>query len=143
MRFTSIICLTLSILGCSQNSPQRSPTMPTPVVTTPPPQPTPRPQPPSTKIGLVGHVVTPSGECIEGATVEVVGGEGLVGQKVAQRTPCDPVRSAGGFVINIDKVFFGSLPITVRASAPGWHSQERTMDYTLEATRITLVPTGL
>lgn len=72
MRFTSIICLTLSILGCSQNSPQRSPTMPTPVVTTPPPQPTPRPQPPSTKIGLVGHVVTPSGECIEGATVEVV-----------------------------------------------------------------------
>ena len=38
MRFASIICLTLSIWGCSESSTaQRSPTVPTPPVTTPPP----------------------------------------------------------------------------------------------------------
>jgi hypothetical protein len=154
MRFASMLCLTLSILGCSENSPQRAPTAPTVPVTTPPPT----PPPPSNKIGLLGFVVTPSGDCIEGATVEVVGGEGLVGSKATQRTPCDPVRLTGGFLIG--DVPVASMPITVRASALGWRSQEETIDCvkwacsdTLEVTRgtalcvggcrITLVPTGL
>ena len=45
MRFASILCLTLSILGCSENS--TPPTGPTPPVTTPPPTPPVQPKPPS------------------------------------------------------------------------------------------------
>ena len=38
MRFASILCLTLSMLGCSESTTtQRSPTVPTPPATTPPP----------------------------------------------------------------------------------------------------------
>ena len=39
MRFASILCLTLSLLGCSGNGTQPSPTVPTPV-----PTPTPKPE---------------------------------------------------------------------------------------------------
>ena len=46
MRFASIICLTLTIFGCSESSTQRSPTGPTPPLTTPPPQPRPPLYPP-------------------------------------------------------------------------------------------------
>ena len=45
MRVAPILCLTLSILGCSESS--TSPMRPTPVVTTPPPTPPPQPKPPS------------------------------------------------------------------------------------------------
>ena len=37
MRIASIICLTFTILGCSESSTQRSPTTPTPAVASPPP----------------------------------------------------------------------------------------------------------
>jgi len=139
MRFASIICLTLSIFGCSQNSAQRSPTAPSPPVATPPPPPSPPPQP-SNRYALWGVVVTPSGVCIEGATVEVVGGPELLGEKVTQTLPCDLRRSTGGFE-------FDDVPIAImilRASAPGYFSREQTVETgLLEIITFTLVPTGL
>ena len=46
MRFAPILCLTLSIFGCSESSPQRSPIGPTPPVMAPSPQPRPPVYPP-------------------------------------------------------------------------------------------------
>ena len=139
MRFASIICLTLSILGCSQNSTQRSPTAPTPPVATSPPPPALPPQP-SNRYALWGVVVTPSGVCIEGATVEVVGGPELLGQKVAQTLPCDFRRTTGGFE-------FDDVPpatMSLRGSAPSYASQEQGIETgLLETITFTLVPRGL
>ena len=60
MRFTSILCLTLSILGCSENGTPRAPTAPTapppPVATPPPPQPRPSGEP------VVSYVFSSPGE---------------------------------------------------------------------------------
>ena len=138
MRFASVICLTLSILGCSQDSTQRSPTAPTPpVAALPPPA---LPPPPSNRYALWGVVVTPSGACIEGATVEVVGGAELLGQKVTQTVPCDLARFTGGFE-------FDDVPpatMTLRASAPGYVSREQIIETgLLEVITFTLVPTDV
>jgi hypothetical protein len=97
MRFASIICVTLSIVGCSDST-QRSPTVPTPPAQPSPPQPPPQPSPhPSNRVTLWGIVVDPSGVCIEGATVEVIAGPVLVGQKAMQTLPCNLVVGTGGF----------------------------------------------
>jgi hypothetical protein len=139
MRFASTLCLTLSILGCSESSTQRSPTAPTPPVATPlPPQ-------PSNLVVLWGIVVDPSGVCIEAATVEVVGGPVLLGQKVTQTTPCDLTRFSGGFEFD-DPVHLNIWEeMTLRASAPGYVSQEQNLSQWPwdRILTFTLVPTGL
>lgn len=139
MRFAFMMCLTLSTLGCSQDSTQRSPTAPTSPVATPAPQPAP-PAQPSNRYALWGVVVTSHGVCIEGATVEVVAGPELLGVRVAQTLPSDLRRSTGGFE-------FDDVPpatMTLRASAPGYVSQEQTIEPgLLEIITFTLVPTGL
>jgi hypothetical protein len=119
MRLTSIICLTLSILGCSEKGTQRPPTVPTPPVATPPP-PSPGPPPSSNLVVLWGYVVDPSGVCIEGATVEVVGGPMLLGQHAAQTTPCDSASLTGGFWF--DEGVLPAIRMILRASAPGYLS---------------------
>ena len=124
MRFSFIICLTLSIFGCSENRTPRSPTAPTPPRPTAP-QPT--PPPPSTLIQVWGYVVTSSGECIEGATVEVVSGPILLGQKATQTTPCDRTNLRGGFVFDEGVPGGAWDELTLRASAPGYVSQEQNL----------------
>ena len=89
------------------------------------PPPTPPPPQPSNLVALWGIVVDPSGECIEGATVEVVAGPVLVGQKATQRLPCDLTRSTGGFEFDEGVPMGGEM--TLRASAPGYASQVRTV----------------
>ena len=143
MRFASLMCLTLSILGCSEISTPRSPTVPTPRVATPPPTPPPSPLPPqpSNLVAFWGIVVGPSGECIEGATVEVVAGPLLVGQKATQRLPCDLTRFTGGF--EFDESVPMGVPMTLRASAPGYVSRVQTVEMVWwELLRLTLVPTA-
>jgi hypothetical protein len=128
MRFASVICLAMSMLGCSENSTPRPPTTPTPSVTTPSPTPSPRetfPEPQSNLVAIWGYVVTPGGDCIEGATVEVVGGPILVGQKTTQRTPCDFARFGGGFMFDEGAHPNHWAHIRLRASAPGYTSEEQ------------------
>ena len=144
MRFASIICLTLSICGCSPTAP--TPPAPPPVAT-PPPAPPPAPPapapPPSNMASLWGIVVDPSGVCIEGATVEVVGGRALLGQRVLQITPCDHTRFTGGF--EFDNVPLADVDeMILRASAPGYVSREKPAGVPWDGTnrRFTLVPTG-
>jgi hypothetical protein len=105
------------------------------VATPPPPQ-------PSNLVAFWGIVVDPGGVCIEGATVEVVAGPVLVGQKATQRLPCDLTRFTGGF--EFDEGVPMGIEMTLRASAPGYVSQVRTVEIVWwELLRLTLVPTGL
>jgi len=140
MRFASMIFMTLSILGCSETSTPRPPTFPSPPVSTPSPQPTP---PQSNLIAIRGFVITPIGECIEGATVEVVAGP-TTGQKATQKLPCDTARYSGGFLFDEGVPAGDWGEIWLRASAPGYVSQE----YNLSqwpwdvVARLTLHPTG-
>jgi hypothetical protein len=91
-----------------------------------------------------GYVVSPSGECIEGATVEVVGGPVLLGQKVTQTTPCDATRFGGGFMF--DEGVHPSVyeQVKLRASARGYLSQEQSLaDWPWDRiSTFTMVPAG-
>jgi hypothetical protein len=71
----------------------------------------------------MGLVEASTGNCIEGATVEVVSGQSL-GQKVTQTTPCDHWDDSpnGGFIF---KGLTPGVAMTLRASAPGWDTQEK------------------
>jgi hypothetical protein len=72
-------------------------------------------------------VVAQSGVCIYGATVEVVRGQ-AAGQKMTQETPCDAWGYGGGFVF---KGLRPGVPMTIRASAPGYVDLEKTITPTL------------
>jgi hypothetical protein len=107
VRFALAIVVTLSLCGCSQDGAHQSPTAPTPAS----PAPT-----PASPTWLWGYVVDAGGGCIEGATVQVVAGQG-VGEKVTQTTPCDAWAYGGGFVFNN---LIPGVEMTLRASAPDW-----------------------
>ena len=67
-------------------------------------------------------VVEPTGVCIEGASVEVVAGE-RAGLRATQETPCSAWGYSGGVELG------GLTPgveLTLRATAPGWTTQEKT-----------------
>jgi hypothetical protein len=68
-------------------------------------------------------VVEPTGLCVDGATVQVVAGQG-VGQSVAQTTPCDAWGYYGGFEFHD---LTPGVDMTLRASAPGWSTCEKTV----------------
>ena len=88
----------------------------------------------------MGIVVDPSGVCIEGATVEVIAGPVLVGQKAMQTLPCDLAAGTGGFWF--EEGAPAATDLTIRVSAPGYVSKEQDIevDWT-EALKLTLVPT--
>jgi len=63
-----------------------------------------------------------SGACLEGATVQVVSGQGPIGQSITQRTPCDYWSWDGGVVF---RDLTPGVEMTLRASAPGWTTEEK------------------
>jgi uncharacterized protein (DUF39 family) len=67
-------------------------------------------------------VISSSGTCIEGAVVEVVRGQAQ-GQRTLSETPCGVWDYSGGFVF---KELTPGAEMTVRASAPGWSTEEET-----------------
>lgn len=78
-------------------------------------------------IAIWGIVVDSGGECLEGATVEVVSGPVPVGQTATQRLPCDLTRFTGGFMF--DEPVHAAMwdEMRLRASAPGYVSQEQNL----------------
>lgn len=68
-------------------------------------------------------VVASSGICLEGATIEVVSGQ-RAGEKITQKTPCDAWSYDGG--VTFQNLTAG-LPMTLRATAPGYSVQEQTI----------------
>ena len=96
------------------------------------PQP-PASPPPNSVSGMV--LDEPQGVCVDGATVEVVRGQGL-GQRVAQTTPCSYWDNyAGGFGF---RNLTPGVELTLRATAPGWTTQEKTVTPTYQAVYIYL-----
>ena len=135
-----LLSVTLLSLACGDEP--TSPTASMPPAATLPPVATPLPPQPSRLVALWGIVVDPSGACIEGATVEVLAGPALLGQKATQITPCDLSRFSGGFMF--DEAVDCCLPMTLRAVAPGYIPRVQTFEpYSLDRIhRFTLVPAG-
>jgi hypothetical protein len=108
---TGLVAASLS--GCAGN---------TPTAATPAPTAQPSP-PPGDSIGLLwGFVVEHTGACIADATVEIVAGQGM-GQRATQTSPCSVWDYDGGFIFdNLEP----GVELTVRASAPGYRSADRT-----------------
>jgi hypothetical protein len=72
---------------------------------------------------LWGVVVDNSGVCISGATVRVVRGQ-AVGDSTVQRTgDCNAWEAADGFAFTM---LTPGVPMTLRASAPGYVAREVT-----------------
>jgi hypothetical protein len=67
-------------------------------------------------------VIDGGGVCIEGATVLIVAGQS-VGGTIVQQTPCDAWAYDGGFLL---EDLTPGVEITLRASAGGWTTQEKT-----------------
>ena len=107
MKIALAILSSLMLLGCSQENVQ-----PLPI----------GPGLPVTPVSLWGMVVNEGGVCIVGATATVVAGQGL-GRTITQATPCDAWGYGGGFTF---KDLTPGVPMTLRASAPGYLEAERT-----------------
>jgi hypothetical protein len=117
VKFALVLVVTASSIGCSPDSGQRSAIAPTPPVTTPVPTPT-----PGSLASLSGYVVDDQ-LCVEGATVQVVAGQG-VGRSVAQTTPCSIWDYGGGFSFTD---LTPGVAMTLRASAPRYTPFEKTV----------------
>lgn len=74
-----------------------------------------------------GMVVKDDGMCIDSASVRVIQGQGL-DRSAAQRTPCDVTANEGGFVLTD---LTPGLTMTIRATAPGYLSLDKTITPTL------------
>ena len=70
-----------------------------------------------------GFVVEPNGRCVENAVIEVTSGQGQ-GQRLVQTTPCDAWSYSDGFEF---KDLTPGMSMTLRASAPGWTTAEKTV----------------
>ncbi len=68
-------------------------------------------------------VVDQGGGCIPGATIRVVAGQD-VGEPITQETPCDAWGYSGG--VEYHHLIAG-VPMTLRATAPGYASQDTTV----------------
>ena len=82
MKFGLTILLIVALAGCSRESVPSIPTAPAPPGAAPGP-----PAPPSDSALLWVMVITETGGCIEGATIQIVRAEGA-GERIPQKTPC-------------------------------------------------------
>lgn len=117
MRFALVALVTLSLLGCSPESQQRSPVAPDRVQA---PTATPRPV---TSAGIWVMAFTPTLICIENATLEAVGGQ-AIGQKWTQETPCSPWDFGGGFFLYD---LTPDVNLIARITAPGFGTKDITL----------------
>jgi hypothetical protein len=75
---------------------------------------------------ITGSIVDGTGVCIEDAIAEIVAGP-AAGTRTPQATPCDSWSDLPGFTFR--NLAIGDKP-TIRASAPGYVSQERAVPAT-------------
>ena len=82
-------------------------------------------------------VLGETGACIPDATIEVVRGQ-AVGRRLTQETPCGYWDYGGGFVLND---LTADVELTIRASASGYVTQEKTVLPSSQLVTITLMKT--
>ena len=113
--FVVIIVAAFTLVGCS------SPTMPTPdPASATPPNPV-----PAGNAWIWAMAINPSGGCIEGATFEVLRGQGPIGAVITQETPCSVWDIGGGIWLKDLQL---GVTMTLRASAVGYASVEKTVN---------------
>ena len=118
MKLAVTIFAISTLLGCSQQNAQSSLTAPSPVPSSDLQAPADRPL-----ANVWAVVVDQTGVCIAGATVQIVRGP-AVGQIITQTGPCDAWWYDDGIFF---KGLTPGLEITLRASAPGYAPQEKTI----------------
>jgi hypothetical protein len=112
MKVVVVPLVALTLVACSPD------TLPTSPITTPA-----LPSPPLTDTGWIWAMAADkSGRCIEGATFEVVRGQGPIGAVISQRTPCSVWDYDGGVELR-DLTL--TVAMTLRASARGYATVER------------------
>ena len=122
MKFVLVAFATVTILGCAPDSALRLPTSPGQTLPGSTPS-SPNLAPPNLS-GLVWMMaVGQSGGCVEGATLDVVGGQGA-GRSSTQITPCGVWDYEGGLIL---RDLTPGVELTVRVSAPGYATKETTL----------------
>ena len=115
-----------SLCGCSTQTP-----------TTPSSRAAAAPNPsPSVPRSVSGIVTNAGGACLAGAMVEVIAGQAL-GQKSAQVGPCDHWWPFNGFAFSN---LTPGVPLTIRATAPGYLAREMTVTPDLQPVEFVLDP---
>ena len=103
-------------------------------ITTGPGGDSPLPPGPGPLAVIAGLIVRDDGTCIDSASVRVVQGQGL-DRSAAQRTPCDANTGEGGFLLTD---LTPGLSMTIRATAPGYLSLDKTITPTLAGSSLVL-----
>ena len=118
----ALIVVTMLSAACSRESiPPGIPSAPSPS-TPPSPAPDPPAPAPAQPGALWAMVISPTGGCIDGATLQVIAG-GAVVQSGTQTDDCSVWDYGGGFLF---KSLTAGVDVTLRASAPGYIGKDQT-----------------
>jgi hypothetical protein len=125
VRLVLIALIAVALIGCSRERVSKpTPTAPSvPAVPTVPPTVEPPARPPELTVVWVVVIPEGGGQCVAGATVEIVRGQGL-GSRLKQDDSCtywDP-----DFAATFKRLNAGE-ELTLRASAPGYLAKEITV----------------
>ena len=116
MKFgVTILTIVVALAGCSRESVPSIPTAPAPPGAAPGP-----PAPPSGSALLWVMVISETGGCLEGATIQVVRAEGA-GEPIPQKTPCGAWDDDGGLLLTD---LTRGVTLTLRGAAPGYAARE-------------------
>ena len=114
MKFGVTILIIVALAGCSREGVSRIPTAPaSPVAPAPP-------APPTGSALLWVMVISESGACIEGATIQIVGAQGG-GEPIPQKTPCGAWDYDGGLLL---RDLTPGVELTLRGAANGHGPRE-------------------
>ena len=123
MKFPMAALIALTLVGCSPAAPSPpSPNPTTPTLDSPSPSPSPPGPPAATNGWIWAMAVDRTGRCIADATFEIVSGQGPMGDIIRQETPCSVWDYSGGIML---RNLTTGVAMTLRASAPGYHTVER------------------
>ena len=117
----TLLCLLVLASACESDRGRSVTTVEPSIIASPTPTLSPAPSP---SAWLWVMVVDHGGACIVDATLEVVRGQGPVGQSFTQQTPCGAWDYDGGVVF---KNLTPGVEMTLRAWAPGYVAQEKTL----------------
>ena len=115
MKFGVIMLVIVAVAGCSRESVPGIPTAPAAPVAAPAP-----PAPPTGSALLWVMVISETGSCIEGATIQIVRAEGA-GEPIPQRTPCGAWDDDGGLLLTDLRP---DVDLTLRGAASGYARRE-------------------
>ena len=115
MKFGVIMLVIVAVAGCSRQSAPGIPTAPAAPVAAPAP-----PAPPTGSALLWVMVISETGACIEGATIQIVRAEGA-GEPIPQRTPCGAWDDDGGLLLTDLRP---DVDLTLRGAASGYAPRE-------------------